>query len=223
MGLEFLQRLKEYKCDIDDLIYRLNNTCIENSYIINLLSTTDGRNLNDELKNMCSTLESLSIQMSEITEFSSAPYTIHQTLIILLCDALFQYRRKHNIRFRILIAPIKVVFAEKEKYFEPDIIIVFDEKKIKRDGCYGAPDIIIEVASKSTRKNDYTEKNKYYLLNGVKEYVIVDPIKECITSFENGKDCIVKSFNEDVVLNCIPKFTFNIHKMLLKECGEIIL
>ncbi|MFQ9526864.1 MAG: Uma2 family endonuclease [Eubacterium ramulus] len=45
-------------------------------------------------------------------------------------------------------------------------------------GCEGAPDLVIEVVSPSSRRMDYNIKNALYASVGVREYRIVDPAKE---------------------------------------------
>jgi len=56
----------------------------------------------------------------------------------------------------------------------PDISIVCDKHKLRDKRCYGAPNIIIEVLSPSTARNDRLLKLHYYEKAGVEEYWIVD-------------------------------------------------
>ena len=55
----------------------------------------------------------------------------------------------------------------------PDCMIVCDRSKIKNDLIAGAPDLVVEVLSKSTMKIDRTIKKDAYENIGVKEYWIV--------------------------------------------------
>lgn len=73
----------------------------------------------------------------------------------------------------------KVVFDE-ENHFIPDLIIVCDRAKIKYGFVQGAPDLVIEILSPSTRTKDAREKKAVYEKFGVKEYWLVDPISETI-------------------------------------------
>ncbi len=43
-----------------------------------------------------------------------------------------------------------------ETVVQPDILVVCDPSKIDSRGCNGAPDLIIEITSPSTGKNDLT-------------------------------------------------------------------
>lgn len=52
--------------------------------------------------------------------------------------------------------------------------------RIKRNGLYGAPDLVVEVLSPSTAKNDKGYKKGVYETSGVPEYWIVDPSQKSI-------------------------------------------
>lgn len=62
--------------------------------------------------------------------------------------------------------------------FSPDFSVVLNENKQIinwRGDIYGAPDMVVEVLSKSTRRNNVTIKKDTYEASGVREYWIVDP------------------------------------------------
>jgi len=69
---------------------------------------------------------------------------------------------------------VNVIFKRNFRQFLPDVKIVCDPNKIKKNGIHGSPDLIVEVLSLSTQKNDRGYKLKVYEQNGVKEYWIVD-------------------------------------------------
>jgi Uma2 family endonuclease len=73
--------------------------------------------------------------------------------------------------------------------FEPDIVVVCDPAKRDKQGCKGAPDLVIEVLSPSTVRHDRIVKFRKYQQSGVREYWIVDPetqsIQACV--LENGR------------------------------------
>ena len=48
-------------------------------------------------------------------------------------------------------------------------------------GCVGAPDWVIEIVSPSSKRMDYYVKLLKYPTAGVREYWIVDPLKQIIT------------------------------------------
>ena len=56
----------------------------------------------------------------------------------------------------------------------PDAMIICNKDIIRNDGIHGAPDLVVEVLSPSTAKNDKGYKKDLYEKSGVKEYWIVD-------------------------------------------------
>ena len=66
---------------------------------------------------------------------------------------------------------------------QPDIAVVCDESKTAGHGCKGAPDLIIEILSPSSMQYDQFIKLDLYRKAGVKEYWIVDPIKNTISVY----------------------------------------
>lgn len=81
---------------------------------------------------------------------------------------------------------------------EPDISVVCDPSKIDKRGCKGAPDLVIEVLSPSTKRHDRLTKINLYQQAGVREYWIVSPEENAIQVFllEEGR-YIVKDFGAD--------------------------
>ena len=63
---------------------------------------------------------------------------------------------------------------------EPDITVVCDSSKLDKYGCKGAPDLVIEILSPSTKQYDCLVKYKLYQQAGIKEYWIVDPDKKLV-------------------------------------------
>jgi len=66
---------------------------------------------------------------------------------------------------------------------EPDLSVVCDEDKLDKYGCKGAPDLIIEILSPSTRRYDRITKLNLYQRAGVREYWIVDPETKDVQTF----------------------------------------
>ena len=74
---------------------------------------------------------------------------------------------------------VTVFLSDTEHYF-PDFMVVCDPDKIKRDGVHGAPDLVVEVLSKSTAKRDRWYKKRGYESAGVPEFWLVDPVHRSI-------------------------------------------
>jgi len=67
------------------------------------------------------------------------------------------------------------VFLTEGDHFVPDMMVVCNRDKIKPDGVHGAPDLVVEVLSPSTARNDKTCKKAIYAKCGVREYWLVSP------------------------------------------------
>ena len=64
-----------------------------------------------------------------------------------------------------------------------DVCVILKEREQIinwRGDIYGAPDMVVEILSYSTRKRDITIKKDIYEANGVREYWIVDPWNKSI-------------------------------------------
>lgn len=72
--------------------------------------------------------------------------------------------------------------AEKNR-FVPDMMVVCDRNKIKWNGVHGAPDLVVEVLSPSTAKNDRGHKMRLYAKCGIREYWIVDPANRSVEQY----------------------------------------
>ena len=74
------------------------------------------------------------------------------------------------------------VFFDKHNNTQPDIFFIRKERQfiITRDGIEGQPDLIVEILSPSSYKNDKVTKKALHLKFGVMEYWIVDPIYQSV-------------------------------------------
>lgn len=75
------------------------------------------------------------------------------------------------------------VYLTEDDRVVPDAMIVCDKSIIRYDGIHGAPDLVVEVLSPGTSKNDKGYKKDLYEKSGVKEYWIVDPLARAIDAY----------------------------------------
>ena len=63
----------------------------------------------------------------------------------------------------VLPSPVSVQLDEDDRtMLQPDVVVCCDRDKILRSHVYGAPDMVIEILSPSTRKKDMGLKLKIY-------------------------------------------------------------
>lgn len=83
------------------------------------------------------------------------------------------------------------LFLDEKNRFIPDCMIICNRDIIKRDGIHGAPDLVVEVLSPSTAKNDRGKKKLAYEQAGVKEYWIVNPMDKSIEVYLNEQHTFI--------------------------------
>ena len=129
------------------------------------------------------------------------PSRIHQRLVSKLTALFNQYITDHHGSCEVYPAPFAVnLDADDKDWVEPDISVICDSNKLTDRGCSGAPDLIIEIVSPSSRRMDYNRKNTLYSDAGVREYWIVDPMRESITVYDMEHDAapVIYHFTDKV-------------------------
>ena len=117
------------------------------------------------------------------------PSRIHQELVSQFIKILGNHIDLKDGPCKVYPAPFAVFLnADEETYVEPDITVICNENNLTDRGCEGAPDFIIEIVSPSSRKMDYSTKMVLYSDSGVREYWIVDPVKERTTIYRYEED-----------------------------------
>ncbi|MDO4805369.1 MAG: Uma2 family endonuclease [Lachnospiraceae bacterium] len=99
------------------------------------------------------------------------------------------------------IAPVDVQLdCDNKTIVQPDVLILCDRDKYTPQRIVGAPDFVVEVLSKSTRKKDMFIKLNKYKFAGVREYWLVDPDSKTILVylFEQGDEIHFYSFRDKV-------------------------
>lgn len=110
---------------------------------------------------------------------TASPRATHQRVSGHLSFLLTAHCREHHLG-EIFVAPFDVILSE-HNVVEPDILFVSNERAaIVQDWVRGAPDLVIEILSPSTRRRDETLKARIYREQGVLEYWIVDPDAETV-------------------------------------------
>jgi len=130
----------------------------------------------------------------------AAPGRIHQELITEFTYFIQDYIRYKNSDCKVYPSPFAVFLNADDKiYLEPDISVICDKNKLTDKGCNGAPDWIVEIVSPASRRMDYYLKLFQYRTAGVREYWIVDPMKQRIMVYNFEQDTVEEySFSDKV-------------------------
>ncbi|MEF2764325.1 MAG: Uma2 family endonuclease [Mediterraneibacter sp.] len=128
----------------------------------------------------------------------TAPTSAHQIIGGFIYSRLLQHVLEKGGACLPMISPLDVQLDCDEKTMvQPDVVIVCDRDKIINRCIYGAPDFIIEVLSKSTKKKDSVIKLNKYLNAGVREYWIIDPMKQKVIVYDFEHDDYPEIFGFD--------------------------
>ncbi len=108
----------------------------------------------------------------------SAPNRSHQVVSVKLVSRLDPFVEDRELGW-VFHAPFEVLLTDDEgvNIVQPDLIYVSKERRhiITRANVRGAPDLVVEILSPSSRRQDTTTKRDLYARQGVKEYWIADP------------------------------------------------
>ncbi len=116
---------------------------------------------------------------------------------------------------RPLGAGVDLNLSEKDPFL-PDGMFICDRDKIKLDGVYGAPDLVVEILSPSTARYDRGYKKDAYEAAGVREYWIIEPDAKSIEVYllKGGR------FELDNVYSVYPDYL--LEKMTEEEKAAIV-
>lgn len=113
------------------------------------------------------------------------PSLFHQYIISEIHMDFGMYIREKMGDCMVLESPTGVRFEDDDfNYLLPDLLVVCDRSMLRKEGIMGAPDFILEVVSKSSKKNDTVRKLGIYSEKGVREYWVIDPEKECLIVYD---------------------------------------
>lgn len=122
----------------------------------------------------------------------ASPKVNHQLIAGKLLVLLHQFFL--NKPCQPMIAPFDIRISRCEgdiNVVQPDLMVICDlkERLGTDDYYYGVPDLVVEILSADTRRNDLLKKLDLYLDGGVKEYWLVDPEQKQVTiyRFKDGE------------------------------------
>lgn len=119
---------------------------------------------------------------------SPAPLIYHQELAARLYE-LLRATFAATGRGRVLFAPVDVELSVAD-IVQPDLIVVLTERQsiVTQSRIVGAPDLLVEIVSPSSRRHDTVLKLELYRRAGVGEYWIVDPEARRLTVYARSPD-----------------------------------
>ena len=118
-----------------------------------------------------------------------SPNTRHQRISGNLYLLIGNWLEDHPIG-RLFYAPYDVVFSDLD-VVEPDLLYLSNERAaqvLTPLHARGVPELVVEIASKGTRKRDETIKRRLYERVGVSEYWVVDPETDVVHVYRRERE-----------------------------------
>jgi Uma2 family endonuclease len=131
-----------------------------------------------------------------------SPNRRHQAVLRRLTVLLEPLIREHGLG-EVFFAPFDVVFTRHD-VVEPDLLFVSSARSaiLTDANVQGAPDVVVEVLSPTSRRQDEILKRDLYERGGVAEYWIVDPEAETVKVFRRaGGGLAASSFTRPHLLS----------------------
>lgn len=118
-----------------------------------------------------------------------SPNTRHQTILGNLYFVIREYLETHPCG-RVFLAPFDVVFSDVD-VVEPDLLYLSNARAaaaVTPQHVQGAPELVVEITSPSTRKRDETIKRRLYERSAVSEYWVIDPEVDVVRIYRHSGD-----------------------------------
>lgn len=151
---------------------------------------------------------------------TAAPNMRHQDLVGRLYLAIGNFLASHPGVGRVFLSPVDVVFTIHD-VVEPDLVFVAGDQTniLTEANIQGAPAIVVEVLSKSTRTRDERIKKELFDRGGVREYWMVDPDRNQLIVHLRDADgfraCSPLSAGDHAVLTTplLPAFSLSLSEL----------
>jgi Uma2 family endonuclease len=142
-----------------------------------------------------------------VVEEMTAPNTKHQRVIGRLYVLLVRMLQEAGLG-EVLLSPFDVVLGDRT-VLQPDLLFISNEDAgiLNARNARGAPTLVIEVLSESTRRKDVLRKRRLYASAGVAWYWIVDPEIDRIECLRlDGDDYAVAALFDAPIVGEPPAF-----------------
>ena len=120
---------------------------------------------------------------------TASPNPGHQELVGRLYLAIGSHLAARRHQGRVFLSPLDVVMSNHD-VVEPDLLFVAGDQQtiLTETNVQGAPALLVEVLSPSTRRRDEGIKRRLFDEKGVREYWMVDPRAQRVQVFRRAQD-----------------------------------
>lgn len=166
-----------------------------------------------------------------IVAMSPRPAVVHTRISGNIYNLFSQYLKGKKCEY--FPDGVDLYLSDKEQYI-PDGMLVCDPEKTKHDGVHGAPDLVVEILSPGTAKNDRIHKFSVYERFGVKEYWIVNPEGKSVEQYllKDGRfilndvytvypEYLLKKMTDDEISAIVTEFRCSLYDDLVIRLEDI--
>lgn len=156
---------------------------------------------------------------------AAAPNRKHQEVSMNLSRILGSYLKGQKCK--VYAAPFDVRFSRNpedtkvDSVVQPDISVICEPSKLDDKGCFGVPDLIVEILSPSNSRVELQNKFELYEEFGVREYWVIHSV-ECsllIYTLVEGKFQPSKLFTsgDKIYSTVLPGFELDLEEVFLED------
>lgn len=149
---------------------------------------------------------------------SPSPTPRHQSVAVRIASQIMAYLEDH---------PVGQVFTELDVHlgmgphggglvYRPDVVFLrTDQHAPLPERVIGAPDLVVEIVSDSSRRMDRQTKKDDYERCGVREYWVIDPELRQMTFYrlESGRYVEVQASGDSLASEVIPGFELDLERV----------
>lgn len=167
--------------------------------------------------------ERIELIKGRIFKMSPAPSTSHQRIsrkILVALDNFLQGKscEVFDALFDVRLTKKSLLNDDISTVVQPDICVICDRSKIDKNGCIGAPDIVVEIISPGNNKTELQNKFEIYEENGVQEYWIISPQDKTFLKYILNQDGFYVASkllpsNAEVTTPILPGFILNLDQV----------
>jgi Uma2 family endonuclease len=149
-----------------------------------------------------------------------SPSSFHQDILLNLAIIFRNFLREHPIG-KVYVAPLDTYLSD-INVFQPDLLFVRKQnlKIIEEHGLEGAPDLVVEILSKSNSRFDLGPKRSVYARTGVEELWIIDPAKRTLALYRlaDNADTPLATYKakQKFTSEVLPGLTIDLAKVFAK-------
>jgi Uma2 family endonuclease len=146
-----------------------------------------------------------------------SPFIRHQKVVVALVKLFASYAAEHG--GLVLCSPIDIVLSQYD-VLQPDVVWLGKERcaSLNPDAAIeGAPDLAVEVTSRTTELRDRRRKKQLLGRYGLPEYWVIDPVRRSLEIYaqRSGFLALVRDYGgTDVVTSpTLPELRFGVDRL----------